>query len=396
MNKSKNKWNIECISKNDYLHFREFYLKHLFLRGKNLIIFGSGILGQQFGRSLELYGLSEFVFLDNDKDKTGTYIGGHLVLSMSEVKQHWKMHQDLIVVAVEQNTEILEQLLAEGFKQNQDFISLTWNRDARILSSLAAVGECQILLLGDCLPSNISIREKGADSIAEMLHKRLGDAFCEICMNGFFTTTYYQILKQIIHRTKKIKKVVIFISIETFSSSYAFLPQVQPTELFAQIIKMPDAFYDMEVESFMENCKNRQKLLPVSGAYPNRSAKNKMQMEQSLRNHTRVNYMFRPAESSESVQMLNKIIALGMQEKMQMLFIIPPINYELAEQYCGEEFRVRYNNICAFIADKIRNARLLDLSYLLSKENFISIASIGEGIYEQGREEIVKQIIKYL
>lgn len=73
-----------------------------------------------------------------------------------------------------------------------------------------------------------------------------------------------------------------------------------------------------------------------------------------------------------------------------------PINYEMGETYFGEEFKVRYNQIITVIRRHIEKGRgeILDLSYLLTKKDFICIRSTNEGIRALGRKLISDKIIE--
>lgn len=95
-----------------------------FAKRKKIFIFGAGLLGEEFSRTLEKFGLFGG-FIDNSAEKQREGVRGRRVYSIDEYK---KAENGWIVIATNSmNAESIEKQLAEnGLQRNNDFFHLNY------------------------------------------------------------------------------------------------------------------------------------------------------------------------------------------------------------------------------------------------------------------------------
>lgn len=386
----KNNIRIECISSVDKKNFEKYaqQIKDDYA-DTNVFIFGAGIIGIQFAEILMISEVSNTVyFVDNNHEKWGTEIINHKIISCEQMDNIVKTQNGIVFIAMENYHMVEEQITQLGMKKNEDFFILTEGRIEKNIPMVKSALGKEILLLGDCNMINVSINENNSKSIEEMLCEHFGDKFGSISRSNLYLKTYYFILKQILlSGAKNIEQIVCIVGTETFSGRYSYYPEVQQCDMLREIMK--DGVDDAECKSIITESEEREAKNSISGASPNRIENDKEKIERNKKIHLKLNYMYN-ISNSETGEYLDKFNDLCNTSGIKVLYVVMPVNYSEAERICGEEFRLRYEKICNEIGKEID---LMDMSYELDKDKFISIYSINEGIYEAGRRIVADRII---
>lgn len=97
-----------------------------------VILFGCGSTGAKAKRILDRFGKDVICFVDNNKEKWGSYCCGIPVKSIDEMLSIWKENENLVIQITSECSDDIEKQLLEMGISNQRMISY-WEFEARIL-----------------------------------------------------------------------------------------------------------------------------------------------------------------------------------------------------------------------------------------------------------------------
>lgn len=387
---------LDCISEEYYNKFRkiveenaEYYVK------KQLVIFGAGIMGIQFSYVLEQCGRSEFIFCDNDKKKQGKTIRGRSIISPEQLRGQAGSY--FIFLAMENNLACIEQIEEMGYCKNTEWCRLINQAEIKLVKDFISKEDAEVLILADCFATSISFSDKTKESLASILDKE--SHIKVLSMNGLYMRFYYILLLMSLEKMPFIRKAVILLDLSIFHGKYHLLPSNQHREVLNRLYEISGIATE-ESRLFMAAIENREKNINMGyTASPDRSDDLSMEkIEQGKKAHLKLNCMYELKEDTESVVYLDKLLQECRERKIECHCIVLPVNYEIAEDYFGKDFYIKYEKIRDGIKKHIEEGGglFLDLSYILGKEDFISVRSTNEGIRENGRVKIAHIIRKYI
>lgn len=387
---------IDCIAKENYIHYQQCVQENLYkLQNKKTVIFGAGIIGMQFSYILEMNKITSYLFCDNDSTKWGNKINNQDIISPEELDD--KRDSYFVCLAMENYTECAKQLEEKGYCLGQNWIIIHNYSGNKLIHDFCDMRKEKVLVLGDCITSNVSILENKKNSLAELLMEN--EEVRVLGMNGLYMREFYMLLQMALSKNPFIKKVILMLDISILYEKYHLLPKNQHKDVMECLgNKLEYATEEMN-EFFKEidlrGGKNGDSYLVSPKRVGNVS---KEEIENGRKLYMRINQMFTAREDTESVTYLEKILDICNEKEIEASVIVCPVNYELGEEYFHELFFERYGAICEMVECKVKRkkANYLDLSYLLPRSNFITIRSASEGIKEDGRRKMVKEIEKII
>lgn len=394
MEESKSNILIECVAKENYDNFCRVFWETLNLhKNKELIIFGAGILGMQFGITLKSIGATSFKFCDNCSLKWGKKIGDSLILSPQEIDG--KSTKYFVFLAMEDYYSCAVQLENMGYKNDQEWCNLTNYSEAKLMEDFEKDFDAETLILGDCTAVNIAITDKQKESIATMLYQK--DKVKLLATNGMYMRWYYNMFLMSLLNMQKINKVIILLGLDIFNDKFHLLTKNQHEKLYVDLLSKTSGSME-EFLGFQETLALREK---KNNAFYNASPKREdnvtdYEIEQGRKMHMKLNYLYELKEDNESINYLDHMLKECEKRKIENIWVIMPVNYEMGEKYFGNDFYVKYQAIKMQIEKHIKEGKgkVLDLSYLLSGSDFICLRSTNEGIRDTGRKKIVELLLK--
>lgn len=387
---------IECVAKENYDNFCHAMLITSDMRkGKKIVIFGAGILGLQFGYTIESLGMEEFIFCDNDSTKWGKRNGDRLVVSPEEIAE--KQDEYFVFLAIENYHACMQQLEEMGYREGNEWYNLTNCSERKLIKDFSRDWEADTLILGDCTAVNISISDEMKDSIADLLYRK--NKVKVLGMNGIYMRLYYNIFSMNLCKMPALKKTVILLDLSIFYGKYHLFSKNQHTGVVRELQKISGIDTEEAVE-FVKIVESRSEnqIMDV-GISPNREEHlSEMRIEQERRMHMKLNYLYRLQEDAESIQYLDWLLAECEEKEIENIYVIMPVNYKMGERYFGDTFYQRYEAIRDVVTKHIAEGKgkVLDLSYALGQDEFICLRSTNEGIREMGRKKIAALIEEIL
>lgn len=387
---------IECIAKENYDNFCNAIMKTEKLRiGKKVVVFGAGILGLQFANTLLSLGADDFIFCDNDKNKWGRKICNTQIFSPDIITNGNKKYY--VFLAIEDYSECAEQLEESGYQQGCDWFNLTNCSEMKLVEDYKKDLNAEILILGDCTTTTISIEDEIKLSLKDLLYKE--NKVKVLAMNGMYMRAFYNVLLMSLDKMDAIKKLVILLNLDIFGNKYHLLSKNQHENVFEEIYKTFGGD-DIEINNFMNAMKERRENTNIFNyVSPNRDENlSESKIEQGRRIHLKLNYLYDLIEDNESMQYLDKMMYKCLECNIKSYFVFMPVNWELGEKYFGNIFFEKYNEIKDTIYDHIidKKGKVLDLSYFLTLDDFIYLRSTNEGIREMGRKKIAQIVMNEL
>lgn len=396
MNNNKKEYLTECISEENYFNFHQaIYYTKANWANKKILIFGSGIMGIQFQYVLQQHDIWNFSYIDNNPEKWETKVNEYEVYPVEIIEGH--IDEFYIFIAIEMYQECQKQLLNLDCKEHLNFYNLKNHTEHLLLEGFKNIKNTEILLMGDCTLSTVALTDCDKKAIKSLIKEQIN---CQsLDLNSFYMRTYYNLLLMSHSVNKALKTVILFLNLDIFADKYHLLPKSQHPYLLSQL-KAYSKCTNPEIVHFVTEVRKRANQASfLDTTSPNRRANiSSEKCEQNKRIHTRLNYLYQLDEESESIQYLKHFVEYCIQQSLRAYFVILPVNYEEGERLFPLDFCKRYdfirNNISKYA--KGTHIHLIDQSYLLTKHSFISIRSINEGIREEGRKKIVKDLMEHL
>lgn len=382
---------IECIAKECYDNFCKVVKKTKQLRkDKQIVIFGAGIMGMQFAYTLLQLGINDFIFCDNNSEKWDTMLIGKPIknpLFIQDIGRYF------VFLAMENYEQCANQLEMMEYRQGKNWLLLTNSSGNKMLESFEEKNDATRLVLGDCIVSNVSIREDDKTSIGELLNRK--NTVKVLALNGLYMRGYYNILRLCKRKIKYLKEVYILLNVDIMSGRYFLLPKNQHSDIMRELYKKSE-FSDEEMTEFLDIIAEREKNTDILDmSTPNRNGSlSTEEIENQRRIHMKINFLYRISENTESIEYLERILDFCRNDNVKIIFVIMPINYEAGYKYFGDTFKVRYEKIISVLQKYIIKGKgeVLDLSYLLQEKDFICLRSVNEGIREHGRKKVAAKI----
>ncbi|MGI6656858.1 MAG: nucleoside-diphosphate sugar epimerase/dehydratase [Desulfobulbus sp.] len=355
---------------------------------RGIALFGAGIHGNEFLKLLEMDAYSVLAFIDNNKDKQGGCINQYPIISLEQALSQEKL--PAIIVAVESYGAIREQLIAAGLRENEDFFCVESNIYPKYMEEFLRPYIPELLALGDCALSAISLTDTNSDSLAVLLQKKLGRAETKILpMHGMGMGGYYHILRMQIALGMRPKRLLLEVNMETFMPKHHLLPRSQHVGLLEKIYAVPGCA-DNEFLSFIEQSRKRSAIFQTDFfSSAAKTHKNRIS-EHSAMLFFKMNYMYSLDTEVEGFSYYLKILDLLKRESIDATIFVPPVNYQYARKLFGDEFTTAYEANLDAIRAKTSEAgfTLLELHYALTPEEFCAVDTPTETSNYAGREKL--------
>lgn len=354
-------------------------------KGKINVIFGAGIMGITFLYYLQKERGSIF-FCDNDMRKWGREIQGYKIENPYTLEQ--QKEDCFVFVALDNYKEVKFQLEEMGFLIGKNMMLLKNEQESMLIEQYRKLCNETTLVLGDCLINTVGITEHEKKSIGSLIET--DGCTKTLSLNGLTIRWFYELLKLCRCRMGHLNKVIITIDISVFYEKFHLLLRNQHLSLMEQL-KQIVIKCDEEDEEFFDILKMRMQGECFYMDVPDREYGLSPEIIENKRKmHMKLNYLYRINPETESMKYIAKILDYAKSYHIKVAFVIMPVNYEMGVEYFGENFFIKYeknrdaviSHICKY------GGKCLDLSYILQKEDFISIRSCQEGYYNSGRMKI--------
>lgn len=385
-------WPVTIMQYEDYIALKDCIDKYKeVFDNKKIIIFGAGIRGSIFCKLMNEFGYTKICFCDNNPDKWGGYVNEYKIHSPELICDR---DNTIVIISIENGFEIEEQLEKKGYIKNKSYFNIESPIYSLYIKEFYRMDLIDILFIGDCGLSQISISDNKHKALGDMIKEHLGCKRTKVlAMHGMGMRAYYNILLSQFRLGLNPKVVVLTVNFEAFTGKHHLLPRTQHVELFNRILeKQPKPHinlikYQKIIKERFDNFK-----LDVSSSYEGNH------LENNRRLILRMNYMYKIKKDTEDMKYLLRIIELCNKKDVNIIPFIPPVNYEYANQCIGERFKLVYDNNC----DKIKKwiselgVKVLDLSYILGADYFADSKTIDETANAKGREIILEHFLNIL
>jgi len=394
-------WPVTAISKEDYdviLDCIKNYNK--LFNEKKIMIFGAGIRGAIFSAILESEGFNNIIFTDNNQEKWGGFIDNFPIISVGDALKNYK--ETIILISTEEGYSIKEQLEKAGLTEGNDFFFLQTNLYEKYISEFKRNAENEILFMGDCMFEVISFSDTNKDSLSEIFSKKLGyEKIKSLTMHGMGIRAFYHVLKAQVSFGMKPDLLVVMINFETLTGKQHLLPRSQHTKLIRHVYDTVKELDDGELAEYVKITENRFKNIQAefftTDKYSSVTATNKTGEISSKASKLffKLHYMYKLNPETENVQYLRRIFEYAKSKNIKVIPFVPPVNYELGEEFFGKTFDDAYNYNLEIVKDltMTHNNTLLDLSHICTKDFFADISTPDETTNYEGRLKIADRII---
>lgn len=387
---------IAGVAKENYVNYCSAYEESLSCRkGKQIVIFGAGIMGLQFCYTMESLGDIACVFCDNDKNKWGTEIAGKKVISPEELKENKEKY--FVFLAMERYETCAKQLEKMGCQRGIDWVNLKNVSEQKLLEDFQKDNDASTIVLGDCAVNVVSIADASKLSLGEMLYKE--NSVKVLALNGLYMRAYYNVFLMCLEKMKKLKKLVLLLDASIFQEKFCYYSGNQHVLIMEQLKEVSQT-ENLEVFEFLEESRKRAEATNLLVHFsPNRTeCLSADELERERKMHMRLNYLFPVRKETESFRYLELLAKICQIHSIELVSVIMPINNEMGEKYFGQTFYEKYEKIRDELTICIENNKgiVLDISYELKENDFICLRSTNEGMTAAGREKTVKLIAEKL
>lgn len=384
MNHKNFAWPVTTLCKYDYSALLECVQKHKqSFENKKIVLMGAGIRGTMFSLLLKDFGYTNMVFCDNNAEKVGGSINEFEILSFDEVQKI--KSNSVVIITVENGYSLIDQFVHAGFVLNQDLFYIESDLYNVYLSEFSKKN-CDILVMGDCGVTDVSMLDTDFTNLGEMLQQKMGkDTTKILAVHAMGMRAFYHILSAHLSHIGVPKKIAIMANFETFTGKQHLLPRSQHCELIKRLCSSLDN-KDKQLNEYAELTRERFSNFKLDYFTSSKQFKT----SDSTQNDKLVfhlNYMYTLKEDNECIVYLRKVCDLCKRHSIKLLFFIPPVNYMYAESLWGQGFGQKYDANVEKLSTIISSEGipLLDLSYLLTDNFFASKKTIDETANYAGR-----------
>lgn len=388
-------WPVTSVNREDKVCFDKWFEEHKdILKERSVIIWGAGIRGTVFSLFFERKGYTNILFTDNDEGKWGGYINAFEIIPPRKAFTYVTEKRSIFLISTENSDEIEENLSKQGYQISSEFFVIKTHLYDKYIWEFARKYNKNILMLGDCEFSTISLNDTDTSNLAEMLKTCLGEDQCKIlAMHGMGLRSHYHVLKAQIENKMCPGILVLMINLDTLTGKQHLLPRSQHEQLLRRVyayISMQDEEFEEYLGDVHERTKNIQ--VEFSTEKPRTET---AQREVKARNYFKINYLYNLNIETEGMKYLVKILELAGEKHIKAILFVPPVNYEYGENLFGEVFLKKYEDNISKIKKIVEGQGygLLDLSYILPAVMFAEENTPDETANELGRRRVAEKII---
>jgi hypothetical protein len=387
-------WPVTAVSKNVYDCFSNAIKLNMGkIKNKKVVIFGAGIRGTLFSIMMHSHGIENFIFTDNNEEKWGGYINTYPIVSIEKALEN--KEDILIFITVENGVDIKKQLIMLGFIEDENFLLLDTNLYDIYMKQFNRKEIIDILVMGDCGLTHISLLDSQKSNLGKMLEDKLSDFTSKVlAMHGMGMRAFYNILCAQIYMDIKPKYLILPVNFDTFTGKHHCLPRTQHAELIKRIAEA-SKFNSEEMDDYVKLTEERSKSFHIEFSSKTSTKDNQSDLLNAL--YMKMNYMYKLKSDNEGVRYLMKILDLVKEQNILPILFIPPVNYMRGEQYFGQKFYEAYGANCTSLKNMLqqKNVDIMDLSYILTDSEFSDISTVDETANYFGRIQICNEITNY-
>lgn len=394
MNNEKNfAWPVTSISYDDYEAFEDWYCS--FGKGYKgtYIIWGAGIRGTEFYYFFKEKEINNnILFTDTNSEKWNGYIEDSRIISPNDAINMVNRNVAKIIISVENYQSIESGLELHLLKKEEQFFVIDSKMYDKYIEEFCRNYNNKYLLMGDCEFSTISIHDNDKRDLAKIMASKMHKQNLKVlAMHGMGLRSHYYIYKTYLRLFTHPKVLGIMINFDTLNGKQHLLPRSQHEELLRGIFALcPND--NEEFKDYLKEVHLRSKNLNAEFY----TKKGSQSSKAKIRNYFRFNYLYKLDSNIEGLQYLRKMIALSKDNNIKVLAFVPPINYELGKEIFGRTFIPDYNDNVNIIKEILKDygIKLLDLSFILSKDCFAEPDTPDETTNERGREKVADVLQK--
>lgn len=271
--------------------YKEYYETH------NIYIYGAGLRGFVFSNILLKNNVSNFYFVDANKNKIGHLFNDKEIISIESIKT-----KNSIIFLSPQN---INNIKIDKLENSCIIVNLGMKSYDLLVKNCIDFKNKDILYLGDCGTTRVLIDDKSYLNLGEMTSDKLGIDTKVIAHFSLQFRDLYVILNNIINKNKIPKKVIWQISLEQFFNDSYLSIHMQHTKLFEIFAK---EYNSIEVNEHLRISEKRLKNNIIFDA-----GKEK--------------YNFSIDEKSEPMIYFNNILKLFRYYDIPLYVYIHPIEY---------------------------------------------------------------------
>lgn len=383
---------ILSINKSEYTNVKRWIHKYkIKIAEKKLYIFGAGIRGNMFLTLLEEEHISVTGFGDNSTEKQGGYIKNYPILSMDEICDD--LDSNVVLVSTENYYEIERMLIEKGCKKNLHYFIIENNIYQSFYDEFFSSREIKYIVFGDCFFTELDVDDLSGQTMGEMIKAAGGvDITKVLSIHGMCIPSFYHLMREQLNLGIRPEAVGFIVNIPFCNGIQTKLPQSQHCVLLKQIdegLPYHSEFFSKYVRLTEERSKNIN-----AKSFSTNRVRNNDNVEKIL---TKTRYMYELNEENENIEFLERLVQLLLENNIKPVPFIPALNYFSGVEWFGDEFIVKYNQICQQIKEKLQKMGvcILDMSLLLDKSYFTG-DRMTKFPSKEGKEKEIELLINAL
>ncbi|WP_075721647.1 hypothetical protein [Roseburia sp. 499] len=386
-------WPVTSTNREDYEAFCEWLdRKKEIVEKKQIAIWGAGIRGTEFSLFFRKRNYHDIIFVDNNEQKWGGVIDEFPIISPEELYQKMMKEKAKILISAEASTDIEKQLQEKGYIKDKDFFTIKSCLYEKYVNEFEREYKGEILIMGDCEFSKISMKDIDLTNLGEMIKAKCGEDRTKVlAMHGMGLRAHYNVLNAQISNGMKPKVLLVMVNLDTLTGKHHLLPRSQHVELLRMVYNKTEN-RDEEFEEYMRVVEERSKNIQVEFFTHKFQTEGEKAKEIKAKNYFRINYMYNLNVETEGLVYLRKIFEKAREENIDVIPFVPPVNYTVGTKLLGEKFEVKYKQNLEKIRQIVEENKkeLLDLSYCLGVDMFAEPETPDETANEVGRRRMTE------
>lgn len=389
-------WPVEAFNELEYKKFTSVMnaVKGE-MKGKPIYIFGAGIRGCTFLKFCNMQNINISGFIDNDINKKDGCIGEYLIYTLEDILGKEKVFY--VVISTETYLPIVQQLEKKGLIQERDFVFIEASIYNLFVHKFFSPKK-KYLFLGDCIFSQVAVRDSVFNSLETMICDKLGENNVKVLgMHGMPIRTFYHLCRIQTRMGYVPEKVVLVVNTVMFTGKKNQLPRAQHTVLLQQIQKKMQ-YEDKEFKDYIQLTKERTERFRTDAFIESDQNVRNRNSERISKLRMRLNYMYDLDENEEGIIYLKKMADFCEKNSIEFIPFLPPVNFEYGVELFGNLFEEKYaENVEKIkkLLKKENDIEVVDAGHLLNRSEFASDNTINEISNYDGRckeAEFIKNI----